>query len=179
MCSYTERNIYIYIYIVYETPHKFFTLFHVISSVHDRFSDPTTSTYRWLRICIVYAIVEVAWWVWSYNFRIIRNSTVAINDDYSWSLNSCKVIVNALQSHELSTLWKSTITGETFILAGHTTCQTSNVIYLIECNKCNDQYIGETKNPIHRRINQHCSDINGGQKTSYCQALHKLWSQTT
>ena len=49
----------------------------------------------------------------------------------------------------------SITTGETLILAGHTTCQTSNVIYLIECNKCNDQYIGETKNPIHRCINQH------------------------
>ena len=48
---------------------------------------------------------------------------------------------------------------ETFILSGHTTCQTSNVVYLIECNKCNHQYIGETKNP-----NQHRSDINGGQK---------------
>ena len=58
--------------------------------------------------------------------------------------------------------------------------KTSNVIYLIECNKCNDQYIGETKNPIHRRTNQYRSDINGGQKKhSYCQALHKLWSQTS
>ena len=43
----------------------------------------------------------------------------------------------------------STTTGETFILAGHTTCQTSNVIYFIECNKCNNQYIGQTKNPMH------------------------------
>ena len=40
-----------------------------------------------------------------------------------------------------------TTTGETFILVGHTTCQTSNAIYLIECNKRNDQYIGETKKP--------------------------------
>ena len=58
----------------------------------------------------------------------------------------------------------STTTGETFILVGHTTRQTSNVIYLIEYNKCNDQYIDETKNPVHRRTNQHRSDINGGQK---------------
>ena len=60
----------------------------------------------------------------------------------------------------------STTKGETFILAGHTTCQTSNVIYLIECNNCDDQYIGETKNSIHCRTYQHRSDINGDQKNN-------------
>ena len=58
----------------------------------------------------------------------------------------------------------STTTGEKITLQQRTTCQTSNVIYLIECSKCNNQYIGETRNPIHRRANQHRSDVNAGHK---------------
>ena len=58
----------------------------------------------------------------------------------------------------------STTTGEKITLQQRTTCRTSNVIYLIECSKCNNQYIGETRNPIHRRANQHRSDINAGHK---------------
>ena len=37
----------------------------------------------------------------------------------------------------------SNTTGETITLRQHTTCKTSNVIYLIECVKCSDQYVGE------------------------------------
>ena len=59
---------------------------------------------------------------------------------------------------------KSSTTGETITLRQHTSCKTSNVIYLIECSKCNDQYVGETGHPIHHRGNQHRSDIKGGHK---------------
>ena len=59
---------------------------------------------------------------------------------------------------------KSNTTGETITLRQHTTCKTSNVIYLIECSKCNEQYVGETGHPVHHRGNQHRSDIQGGHK---------------
>ena len=58
----------------------------------------------------------------------------------------------------------SNTTGETITLRQHTTCKTSNVIYLIECMKCSDQYIGETGHPVHHRGTQHRSDIKGGTK---------------
>ena len=54
-----------------------------------------------------------------------------------------ELTADALAAKLMENSLTSTTTGETFILAGHTTCQTSNVICLIECNKCNDQYIGE------------------------------------
>ena len=60
----------------------------------------------------------------------------------------------------------STTTGEKITLQQRTTCRTSNFIYLIECSKCDNQYIGETRNPIHHWANQHRSDINAD-----CQAL--------
>ena len=59
---------------------------------------------------------------------------------------------------------KSNITGETITLRQHTTCKTSNVIYIIECSKCNEQYVGETGHPVHHRGNQHRNDIQRGHK---------------
>ena len=35
------------------------------------------------------------------------------------------------------------------------TCETFNVIYLIQCRLCNLQYIGETKRRLKDRFNEH------------------------
>ena len=40
------------------------------------------------------------------------------------------------------------------------TCKTKNLVYLIQCSNCGLQYVGETKNPLHIRMNGHRSDIN-------------------
>ena len=37
-------------------------------------------------------------------------------------------------------------------------CKTSNVVYVIECNRCSKQYVGETENALHVRMSP--SDIN-------------------
>ena len=46
-------------------------------------------------------------------------------------------------------------TGQTFEIKSHITCETSNVIYMIQCTKCNLQYIGETKRHLKDRFNEH------------------------
>ena len=38
-------------------------------------------------------------------------------------------------------------------------CKTSNIIYLIQRRKCDLQYVGETRQPLHNRMNSHCFDI--------------------
>ena len=40
-------------------------------------------------------------------------------------------------------------------IKSHITCETSNVIYMIQCTKCNLQYIGETKRRLKERFNGH------------------------
>ena len=35
------------------------------------------------------------------------------------------------------------------------TCDTANVVYLIECDKCQMQYVGETERPLKHRIGEH------------------------
>ena len=52
----------------------------------------------------------------------------------------------------------STVAKDTFRARVTATCKTSNVIYLIECSKCHKQYVGETENPLHLRINGHRCD---------------------
>ena len=34
------------------------------------------------------------------------------------------------------------------------------LLYLIECGQCKKQYVGETDNALHRRVNGHRSDSN-------------------
>ena len=40
-------------------------------------------------------------------------------------------------------------------------CKTSNIIYLIEGQKCKKQYVGEMENALHLRLNGHRSDYYG------------------
>ena len=46
------------------------------------------------------------------------------------------------------------------------TCETENVCYLINCAKCYDHYIGETRLQFHERMNNHKSDIRTNKKSN-------------
>ena len=54
--------------------------------------------------------------------------------------------------------FESATTGEKFQARVTANCRTKNIVYLIECRKCRKQYIGETENPLHLRMNGHRSD---------------------
>ena len=49
----------------------------------------------------------------------------------------------------------SFLPGETRPIKFNLTCETKNLIYMIQCNHCNLQYIGETKRPLKYRFNEH------------------------
>ena len=50
-------------------------------------------------------------------------------------------------------------TGKSYKVKFHASCKSSNIIYLITCRRCGLQYVGETSQPLHARINGHRSDI--------------------
>ena len=50
-------------------------------------------------------------------------------------------------------------TGELIKTVEFCQCQTTNVIYLLQCSKCQIQYIGETKRPFVARLKEHFADI--------------------
>ena len=54
----------------------------------------------------------------------------------------------------------STSTGETFTMRHHTNCKSKNVVYLITCSQCQTHYVGQTRQPVSRRMNSHRFDIN-------------------
>ena len=55
-----------------------------------------------------------------------------------------------------------------------TSCTSQNVIYLIECKRCNIQYIGQTNQQVSKRMNSHRFYINNYDDQDYTTnvALH-------
>ena len=58
-------------------------------------------------------------------------------------------------------IFKSNSTGRKFIFnkRGSFNCKTKNVIYLITCKTCNLQYVGQTTQALHCRLNGHRNSI--------------------
>ena len=55
-----------------------------------------------------------------------------------------------------------TATGKTYKVRGDLTCKSDNVISLISCKKCKQQYVGSDSN-FKPRFRVHKSDINTGK----------------
>ena len=47
----------------------------------------------------------------------------------------------------------------TFNIHGHITCNSTNLIYIIICSKCQKQYVGETGKKLKIRITEHLCNI--------------------
>ena len=63
-------------------------------------------------------------------------------------------------------LVKATYTNEVVHLPKHYDCKTKNIVYIVQCIKCNDQYIGQTKKTLEDRFKQHLSYVaNNTQAT--------------
>ena len=58
-----------------------------------------------------------------------------------------------------STTFESPTTGQTFKINFSSSCQTTNIIFLIQCSKCQVQYKGQTGNSLNMRMRSHMYDI--------------------
>ena len=68
--------------------------------------------------------------------------------------------------------YKSFSTGHKFVFdkTGIFTCKTKFVIYLITCMKCGIQYVGQTRQELHCRLNGHRHSIDKDKLSTYlCQ----------
>ena len=54
---------------------------------------------------------------------------------------------------------KSQSNGRTVKIPTTTNCHSTDIIYIIECNKCHKQYVGQTSNTLTTRLRQHLRDI--------------------
>ena len=71
-------------------------------------------------------------------------------------------------------VFTSNCTQESFQMCYLTSCTSQNVICLIECKRCNMQYIGQTNQKVSKRMNSHRFDINNYDDIGYATnvALH-------
>ena len=53
------------------------------------------------------------------------------------------------------------------------TCKSSNLVYLITCQSCAKQYVGETTQPLHKRVNGHRSDVKAKSSTFLYQHFNQ------
>ena len=62
----------------------------------------------------------------------------------------------------------STKTGQTYQIRHNLNCHSRNLIYLGECNLCqNTQYICKSKPPVNLRINTHRYDVNNPKAVAF------------
>lgn len=87
-------------------------------------------------------------------------------------LSSPKILLGLLPCNKCS-FCKFCLVGSTFKIYGKTThvlgcftCNSSNLVYCIQCQKCNLHYIGETKLLLKQRLSKHLSDIRISSRTS-------------
>lgn len=63
------------------------------------------------------------------------------------------------------TTYASLSTKNTYSINMEINCQSTYVIYLIQCKKCGKQYVGQTSNTLNTRIRNHLYDIIRGDDT--------------
>ena len=58
-----------------------------------------------------------------------------------------------------SSSYTSKVTGKQYNIFCSVNCKSANIIYISECLVCGLQYFGESKQPFHKRLNGHRSDL--------------------
>ena len=84
------------------------------------------------------------------------------------SRKNCKFCPSIITSHTFS----SNVTHRKYCSVIHkdihiVNCKSRNLIYLITCNRCNLQYVGETIQELRRRFSQYGTDIRQGKLDFY------------
>ena len=91
---------------------------------------------------------------------LVRASSKPPQIDYQGSSQCGRPRCKTCARIKTGTRFSSATTGETFHARVTANCKSKNVVYLIQCNKCSKQYVGETENALHLRMNGHRSDYN-------------------
>ena len=97
------------------------------------------------------------------------NISLGTRNDFL-KVSKCKSRCFLCQDHFVPrTSVKSTLYNKNFAckLRGNVNCRTTNVIYLLECNKCCLQHVGETTNNIYKRFSGHKTTVNNEKTNNY------------
>ena len=81
-----------------------------------------------------------------------------------YTCNSARCLTCKLHATEQK-VFKSTTYERTFTIRQNLNCKRKNIIYLITCQKCNVQYVGETSRELRERATDHRSNISVQKRT--------------
>ena len=84
-----------------------------------------------------------------FSIEKLRLSFCSLSKRHVYNCTSCPYIEHGRNQYTFHS------TGETHHIKSHITCETFNVIYLIQCRLCNLQYCGETNRRLKDRFNEH------------------------
>lgn len=90
--------------------------------------------------------------------KISRQKTQGCNRCVNTRCKACNYIVPSCS-------FTSSHNFKNFSVRGSINCKTCNIVYLVTCRKCRQQYIGETSRPLADRINDHLSAIRLRKQT--------------
>ena len=79
----------------------------------------------------------------------IEKLCLSLSKRHVYNCTSCPYIEHGRNQYTFHS------TGETHHIKSHITCETLNVIYLIQCRLCNLQNCGETNRRLKDRFNEH------------------------
>ena len=80
----------------------------------------------------------------------------------------CEVCLNVNKTSTFS----STVTGETYIINHKFNCNGKCLVYLLTCNWCKKQYVGQTVDEFHFRWNNYKSNCRKHQRGETCMQQH-------
>ena len=100
--------------------------------------------------------------------RSSQSTAVPLAGCFKCDKTRCDLCKNFLVN---SQTFSSAQTGKTYFVRQKLSCNSSNVIYLVHCKKCNLQYVGSTTTEFKVRFRNHKSSMKTNKKT--CEvAIH-------
>lgn len=103
------------------------------------------------------------------SLSLLSSSSSSLSSPSIYTIGPCASInkdhkcITCKHINSAHMIFHSNVTGKSYKVKfanNNLNCTSSNIIYLITCNKCGIQYVGETLCPLHERMNKHRSNIN-------------------
>jgi hypothetical protein len=85
----------------------------------------------------------------------ISKPNTTIGNSHSCGDKRCK----CCRHNQHSSSYTSKVTGKQHTIFCTVNCKSANILYNLECSVCGLQNIGESKQPFHKRLNGHRSDL--------------------
>ena len=104
----------------------------------------------------------------SYLVRAKLHSEEQTKSYFQCGSKCCEVCLNV---NETST-FTSTVTGETYIINHKFNCNDNCLVYLLTCNCCKKQYLGQTVDEFRFRWNNYKSNCRKHQRGETCLQQH-------